>query len=328
MSIDDPNDLDLIVRGAWLYYGDGLTQAEVAERLFVSRQTVGRLLETARQHGIVRMEFDTHYLGALKLATRLRIQLAIQDAVVVPGARDGDVETVNERIATALAAYVRRFLKPGTTMAVGWGDTVLRSLKALSPESLDGVTLVTATGGVRAIQESLASNRELAQMHVVPAPLMVSSKRTAEIITAESAVREALELAASASVAITGIGSADPATSSSVRSGILTVDDVAACAKAGAVGDMLGEWFDIEGRSVAKELSERRVGLGLDQIRAMPNVIVAAGGVHKVDAIRGAAAGRLGKVLITDELTAEALLSAPDPWTLDTERRERIKSNE
>ena len=51
-----PNDLDLVVRAAWLYYEDGLTQAQIATRLFVSRQTVGRLLESARQHGIVRIE--------------------------------------------------------------------------------------------------------------------------------------------------------------------------------------------------------------------------------------------------------------------------------
>ena len=37
-----PIDVDLVVRAAWLYYEDGLTQAQVAARLFVSRQTVGR----------------------------------------------------------------------------------------------------------------------------------------------------------------------------------------------------------------------------------------------------------------------------------------------
>ena len=43
-----PIDVDLVVRAAWLYYEDGLTQAQVAARLFVSRQTVGRLLESVR----------------------------------------------------------------------------------------------------------------------------------------------------------------------------------------------------------------------------------------------------------------------------------------
>lgn len=312
-----PSDLDLIVRAAWLYYGDSLTQAEVARRLFVSRQTVGRLLEAARQHGIVRTEIDMRFLGALKLATRLRTKLGLQDAVVVPGESQGAVGRVNERVAAALAAYARRYLHPGAVLALGWGDTVARALWMLPSESLDGVTLATATGGIRAINESLATNKAFVRhLRAVPAPLLVSSKESAEIFMAESAVHEILMLAASASVTVTGIGSADPATSSSVRSGIVSAEDVASYAARGAVGDMLGEWYDIEGRPMAGELSERRIGLSLNQIRSMPNVVGAAGGVHKVDAIRGAAAGRLIKVLITDEPTAEALLSAPDPWTL------------
>ena len=34
-----PIDVDLVVRAAWLYYEDGLTQAQVAARLFVSENT-------------------------------------------------------------------------------------------------------------------------------------------------------------------------------------------------------------------------------------------------------------------------------------------------
>ena len=81
------NDLDLVVRAAWLYYEDGLTQAQIATRLFVSRQTVGRLLESARQHGIVRIELDAQYLAAMDLATQVREKFGLRDAVVVPTAQ-------------------------------------------------------------------------------------------------------------------------------------------------------------------------------------------------------------------------------------------------
>ncbi|MGC3953307.1 MAG: sugar-binding transcriptional regulator [Propionicimonas sp.] len=317
------NDLDLMIRAAWFYYGDGLTQAKVAQRLFVSRQTVGRLLEAAREHGIVRIEIDSHFLGALKLATRLRTKLGLQDAVVVPGDGEGEVGRGNERVAAALAAYVRRYLHPGAVVGLGWGDTVARALSLLPAESLENVTLASVMGGVRAISESLSLNAAFAtHLRAVPAPLLVSSKESAQTFMAESAVRDVLNLAASASVTVTGIGSADPATSSAARSGVLSAEAVATYAARGAVGDMLGEWYDTEGRAVSGEHSDRRIGLSLDEVRAMPNVVGAAGGVHKVDAIRGAAAGRLIKVLITDEPTAEALLQAPDPWTIRPRTRE------
>jgi len=86
---------------------------------------------------------------------------------------------------------------------------------------------------------------------------------------------------------------------------------VRAFAEQGAVGDMLGEWYDVEGRVVETDWSRRRLGVALDELRELDNVVGVAGGVEKVDAIRGAIAGGLIDALVTDEPTATALL---DRW--------------
>ncbi len=306
-----PNDLDLIVRAAWLYHGDGLTQAQVAKRLFVSRQTVGRLLEAARAQGVVRIEIDARCLSALDLATRLRDTFGLSDAIVVP--RDDDTPKptgrVNERVASALAAYVRRYLHPGAVVGVGWGDTVARALSMLAEESLEGVTLASAAGSIQAISQSLAGDPKVAHhLRVVPAPLLVSSPEAASMLRAEQTVREVLELASSATVTLTGVGAAGPG-ASAVRSQLLTEAEVASYAAMGAVGDMLGEWFDAHGRIVSEATSNRRIGLSLDQLRTMPNVVAVAGGREKAEAVLGAIRGGYIKVLVTDETTAEELLA-------------------
>ena len=306
-----PNDLDLIVRAAWLYHGDGLTQAQVAKRLFVSRQTVGRLLEAARAQGVVRIEIDASCLAALDLATRLRDTFGLSDAIVVP--RDDDTPKptgrVNERVASALAAYVRRYLHPGAVVGVGWGDTVARALSMLADESLDGVTLASAAGSIQAISQSLAGDPKVAHhLRVVPAPLLVSSPEAAAMLREEQTVRDVLQLASTATVTLTGIGAVGPG-ASGVRSRILTAGVVASFAALGAVGDMLGEWFDARGRIVAEATSSRRIGLDLDQLRRMPNVVAVAGGREKADAVLGAIRGGYLKVLVTDETLAEELLA-------------------
>ena len=51
-----PEDLRLALRAATLYYLDGMTQAEVATRLGVSRPTAGRLIARAKAKGLVRIE--------------------------------------------------------------------------------------------------------------------------------------------------------------------------------------------------------------------------------------------------------------------------------
>src|SRR6478752_2577863 len=51
-----PEDLRLALRAATMYYLDGLTQAEIAQRLGVSRPTAGRLVARAKARGLVRID--------------------------------------------------------------------------------------------------------------------------------------------------------------------------------------------------------------------------------------------------------------------------------
>lgn len=304
------NDIDLQVRAAWLYYEDGLTQAQIANRLFVSRATVGRLLQTARQQGIVRIELDAQYLAALDLATRLRAQLGLEDAVVVPTS-PGPLsrERTNERVAAALAAWVRRHVHPGVVVGVGWGDSVARALTQLSAESLAGVTLASTSGTIDNVAQLVSENpAAVRQLRTVPAPLFVSSERVAEAFRAEDSVREVFDLARTAAVTLTGMG-AVVAGGSAVRTGMVAESEVADLAARGAVGDMLGQWYDLAGRPVSSAVSARRIGLDLAELRDLPHVVGVAAGLEKVDAIRGAVAGRYIKVLVTDEPTAEGLLT-------------------
>lgn len=314
MLTPSTNDTDLVVRAAWMYHLDGMTQAQIARRLFVSRQTVGRLIDAARAMGIVQIQINASHLSAMELSIQLRDRLGLADAIVAPGNVATTPGRVNERVATAVAAYVRRYLHPGAVVGVGWGDTVARALSMLSVESLDGVLIASASGSIQALNHSLAGNPAIAKrLRVVPAPLIVSSRAVASALRDEASVRQVLDLAESAVVTLTGIGSAHPEGASAVRSGVLTSAEVAGFMACGAVGDMLGEWFDIRGRVIPEATSDRRIGLGLDTLRGMNNVVGVAGGLDKVNAILGAVSGRFIKVLITDEPTAEALLQAVPP---------------
>src|SRR6478735_959289 len=55
-----PEDLRLALRAATLYYLDGLTQAEIASRLGVSRPTAGRLVARAKARGLVASTSSSH----------------------------------------------------------------------------------------------------------------------------------------------------------------------------------------------------------------------------------------------------------------------------
>ena len=67
------------------------------------------------------------------------------------------------------------------------------------------------------------------------------------------------------------------------------------------------------GEPVAWRLSDNVVGLTLEDLRRIPNVIGVAGGADKHAAILGALRARLMTVLITDEATANHLISEAGP---------------
>jgi lsr operon transcriptional repressor len=77
---------------------------------------------------------------------------------------------------------------------------------------------------------------------------------------------------------------------------------------AGGVGDILGTVIDAQGRPIDHPINERVIGIGLPDLTAVRNVILAAGGAHKVRVIRAILAHGSINTLVTDEATATALL--------------------
>jgi lsr operon transcriptional repressor len=310
---DDDADRERLVRVAWYYYRDDLTQAEIAERLHVSRPTVARLLERARQTGIVTIDINTTGVGGLELSKGLREKYSLQDVVVVPQlGRVASGALTNSRIAQEATQYIRRFLRPGAVVGVGWGDTVLRTLLALRRPNLTGVTFPTLTGGIDAYtaRVSGAANNGISDfIKFIPAPLLASSPAIASALRQEKAVTSVLDLAKSADVTLIGIGGA-VTNATALQSGIITEEQIYDYQLKGAVGDILGEWYDEHGRVLDIDMQKVRVGIAIRELRSMRNVIAVAGGIDKVAAIKGALAGGYIDILITTEDVARELADA------------------
>ena len=84
----------------------------------------------------------------------------------------------------------------------------------------------------------------------------------------------------------------------------------------GAVGEILGRWYDSAGREVEAP-GVAAVGLSLADLRASHRVVAVAGGAEKAAALRAALAGRIVHEVVIDDELADALLAealdAPPP---------------
>jgi DNA-binding transcriptional regulator LsrR (DeoR family) len=142
----------------------------------------------------------------------------------------------------------------------------------------------------------------------LPAPWLVADSRVRAALLEDRRIREILDLAAQVDVALVGIGVTDPSLSSMVRAGYLTVEQGRALQAFGAVGDVCGHNFDLQGRLLDIPLAGYAIGISSETLRGLPRVVGVAGGGAKAPAILGALRCRLVNALVTDDQAARQVL--------------------
>ena len=304
-----------MARIGWLYYHQGLTQQDIADRLGLSRVKVLRLLARAREEGIVQIRIDHPSLRFVELEERLRQVFGLKDAVVVP---TGETEQqTREALGQFGAIYLERTLGPGDTIGTAWGVTLREVARHLRPLSLADVTVVQLMGGLNAGGlinpldiARLVAEKLHGQVQMLYTPAFVDSEEIRDALLSDHRIAQTLRAGASVGAALVGIGDVSHE-SSLVRWGALTETELDEAVRRGAVGDILGRHFDAAGRPVESPLSRRVIGLPLEALRRIPRVIAFAGGERKAAAILGALRGGYVDVLVTDEAAARRVL-VPD----------------
>ena len=307
---------ELLLRVAWFYYKDELTQDEIARRLSVSRASVGRMLDRARKVGLVSINLNADHLDAFEVSSELRRTFNLTEVLVVPDhdKEPADHHLLNARLGLGGAQFMSTHLRPGGTLGVGWGETVSRVIASVNFGAVGPVHMVTLTGGVDGYLQTILSSKgesgtepEATTATIIPTPIVASTPRLAAALKAEPAIQQVLTQACGVDQAIVGVGT-PAADATIVQMGYLAADDVRLLHDRGVVGDILGQFFDADGRVVNLPIHERRIGIELSDLASIPKVVGVAGGLHKTEAILGALRGGFLDVLVTNELVALRLL--------------------
>ncbi|PZO79477.1 MAG: DNA-binding transcriptional regulator [Mesorhizobium amorphae] len=302
-------DEETLARIAWYYYSDGLTQSEIGDKLGMPRIKVSRLLESGRRAGIIQVRINSRYGGCLALERQVRERFGLLEAFVVPSLGR---EEPSDRLGQAAAQFLMQRLKPNDLLAVGWGATVSHTIRRLGHLANErNIGLVSLTGGVGTYVDGMRSANWNSNVHFVPAPLAVRDPSVAANLQREPAVANLLDMGLNATFQLVGIGELS-ASSTVVRAGYITPDEVEPLRRRGAVGDILCQFYDGEGKVLDLPLHERVIGVRLSALSRAEKVIAAAGGQNKIPAIRAALRGGFVGILVTDEATAEGLLQADE----------------
>jgi DNA-binding transcriptional regulator LsrR (DeoR family) len=205
-------------------------------------------------------------------------------------------------------------------LGLSWGTSLQAMVAATSVDKPRSVELVPLIGGL-STAESLVAGQELvrdlagrlgATYRYLHAPALLRSEGARDALLAEPAIKEVLQRAASADIAMVGIGSVGTGSSNDILEGLgLSPAERQEFLDAGPVGDACCRFFDAAGRAIRGVVHDRVLAVELDDLRRIPVVVGVATGVEKAPGVLGALRGGVIDGLVTDASLALTLLSGP-----------------
>lgn len=317
-----PERIQAAVRAAKLYYLDDLNQGRIATELGTSRATVSRLLQFAREQGLVKIEINDPLQTDAQLARKLQHRWGLRAVRIVstgPATGAAKLTLVGRAAAHLLTATVT----DDSVIGIGWGKTVHAVAKALPPSAASGVRVVQLKGAPadgEQLSYAAASLQAFGRAFATtprnfPLPLFFDQAATRLAVEKDGQVAPVLKLARAATVALFTVG---------------TVRDSALLFQLGyfspeeqrflqthAVGDVFSRFIDARGRLVAPRLDARTVGVGLSELKRMPTRILVAAGIAKAAAVLAVLRAGYANVLVVDQDLATELTR------LDGQERQR-----
>lgn len=304
----------LIIDAAKLYYESNYTQQEIAVKLNISRPTVSRLLNQAKELGYVHIEITNPFEIKESLSTQLKNKYHIDTILICHSPTDTEEEIKNS-ISENAAQYLHEIVKDDDIIGVTWGTTLKEIATRLPDKMVSNVEIVQLNGGVsyskidtfayEIIHNFTKAFRSIPRY--LPLPVLFDSETVKNLVESDRNIQKTMERGQQANIAVFTVGSVKD-NARLFRLGYLD-DNELQFLQENSVGDICSRFFTKEGLIASSIIDNRTVGIKLDDLRKKEKSILVAGGIRKVPAIHGALVGRYANVLITDQYTAKSLLA-------------------
>lgn len=307
-------DIRLLVEIAHMYYDEQLTQQQIARQLNMSRSLVSKLLNKARNEGIVEITIKDRNLYPYRvLENQIKQSFGLQDVVLIDTSKS---HFPRKRIALEAGRYLSRKLAHTKYVAVSAGRMTREiAVNFSSPVPFSETTFVPMSGGLGEERWEIQANNvckyfahncgaKSLQLH---APVVVDSSAAKVILMKQHFIKDVLEKARKADIAIVGIGNSQQyfdLSASYLQRLDQNDDEFRGIIK----GDISYNYFDKNAELVNCNWNRQMMGISLKELQRIPEVICVAAEIEKAESIYIAMKKRLMTTLITDAETAKKVL--------------------
>lgn len=296
------------------YYELGMTLEEISKVYNVSKPTLSRIIANAKDQGLVKVYLNLPTWFNVDVQNKLASLYPETNVIVTDNninQNDRQYSYLINVFSTMLLDY---YVNDGMTICVTGSRTLKKVIEAILPEIKQDLKWIPMLGGLNAICSDSSANdicREFARVcggtpYFMNAPAIVDNIAVGEYLLDYSIVWDVINLAKKSDLTLVGIGGVDEDSLFSSE-GMISQRENQELIDRGAVGNISGRFFTIDGQPVNGITGKKMIGVSFDDIANMKHVIAIASGSRKVEAVRGALNGGLIKTLFTDVKTAKLI---------------------
>jgi DNA-binding transcriptional regulator LsrR (DeoR family) len=303
---------DVLVTVSELYYKDGRTQQDIAERLGISRATVINYLKRSRDQGLVEIKIKGSAYQGSKLVNELRQKYSLKEVYITNTDHKRTSHEAHLSTARLAAKALEGLLKNRDIIGVAWGRTIQLVSQEISQQGFQSLTICQITGSV--ISDDLISAEASAirfaenlngRCHTLHAPAIMSEVDLAQRLRQEPVVYDQLERLKKLNKVIFSVGGIDLA--DPVRIKMATDKELTRFRNHGAKAVLCGHILDTNGEHIEHDFSRRIIGMRPNEIRSVPYRICVASQHHDASAVRAALTGGYATHLVIDKSLARLL---------------------
>lgn len=291
---------------ARLYYEQNQTQAEIAQALNVSRPLISRMLDEARQAGIVEIRIHSQSPHDSPALDRARQVYSLAGGHLVPDGRDDSA--TNQALGRAAFSLVEDL--GGGHVGLGWGHIIgtMVSILENQPPAQTSITNVCPMVGnsnvsIRNYHSNentrIVAQQTMATAHYLYTPALAETRQELDLLTQTEQYRAVLREWEKLDIALVNIGDhpSTPDFASGARFGNLLT-------KQRAVGRFIAYYFNVEGGFIHSD-HDYIIQIPLEVLSRCPHVVGICSANVGAKALRGA----LSTGLLTHLVAREALMS-------------------
>ncbi|HEY0453787.1 MAG TPA: sugar-binding domain-containing protein [Actinophytocola sp.] len=295
------------------FYVLGHSKLEIAEEFGISRFKVARILDNARETGLVRVEFDLGVPVDVTLSDEVRSAYGLNRVLVLERALSAGGRPAVRRHIGALAALVlSEMVTKDDVLGLSWARSV--NVMAESVATLARVPVVQLCGvqaGIDMRDRSVETVTRVARVgggdaYPIYGPLVLPDRRTTDILRRQPGIAETFGQFRNLTKAVVSIGAWAPGESTVYDA--LDPAERDAIGRRGAVAEVTARLFDGDGNALSTGLAHHVLAVSTEELRAVPEVIALGYTAPKAEAIDAVLRSGMVTTLITDTAAAEPLL--------------------